>query len=173
MVGEADRMIVLDDLDSAALLINDLARHEPHDTLVLWRQGLINRELETVEGRIKSERAFQKLVKINPKNAKYHLELAKTLIAQSFEMQGRSELAWAIELDPTNVEAYLLLTHLYRRPFFIDDDRDRGDSARFVLEQLLRSKPTSDSGLTMLAELCAVRNQLDSAEQAAAKGAGG
>lgn len=169
MVGEADRMIVLDDLDSAALVINDLARHEPNDTLVLWRQGLINRDLETVEGRIQSERAFRKLVKINPKNAKYHLELAKTLIAQSFEMNGRSELAWAIELDPTNVEAYLLLTHLYRRPFFIDDDRDRGDSARFVLEQLLRNKPTSDSGLTMLAEVCAVRNQLDSAEQAATK----
>lgn len=167
MVGEADRMIVLDDLDSAALVINDLARHEPYDTLVLWRQGLINRDLETVEGRIQSERAFRKLVKINPKNARYHLELAKTLIAQSFEMNGRSELAWAIELDPTNVEAYLLLTHLYRRPFFVDDDRDRGDSARFVLEQLLRNRPLSDSGLTMLAELCAVRNQLDSAEQAA------
>lgn len=169
MVGEADRMIVLDDLDSAALVINDLARHEPHDTLVLWRQGLINRDLETVEGRIQSERAFRKLVKINPKNARYHLELAKTLIAQSFEMNGRSELAWAIELDPTNVEAYLLLTHLYRRPFFVDDDRDRGDSARFVLEQLLRNAPTSDSGLTLLAELCAVRNQLDSAEQAATR----
>ncbi len=169
MVSEADRMIVLEDLDSAALLINDLARHEPEDTMVLWRQGLINRDLGSVEGRIKSERAFRKLVKINPKSSKYHLELAKTLIARTFEMQGRSELARAIELDPTNVEAHLLLTYLYRRPFFVDDDRDRGDSARFVLEQLLQAKPASDSGLILLAELCAVRDQPDSVEQAAFK----
>lgn len=169
MVSEADRMIVLDDLDSAALLINDLARQEPEDTSILWRQGVINRELGTVEGRIKSERAFRKLVKSDSKNAKYHLELAKTLIAQSFEMQGRSELAWAIELDPTLDEAYLLMTHLYRRPFFINDDRERSDSARFILAQLLLTKPASDSGLVLLAELCAVRNQFDSAAWAASR----
>ena len=169
MVSEADRMIVLDDLDSAALLINNLARQEPEDTIILWRQGIINRDLGTVEGRIKSERAFRKLVKINSKNAKYHLELAKTLIAQSFEMQGRSELTWAIELDPTIDEAYLLMTHLYRRPYFVNDDRDRGDSARYILEQLLLAKPVSDSGLVLLAELCAVRNQFDSATWAASK----
>lgn len=169
MVGEADRMIVLDDLDSAALLINDLARQEPEDTSVLWRQGIINRDLGTVEGRIKSERAFRKLVKIDSKNARYHLELAKTLIAQSFEMEGRSQLAWAIELDPTIDEAYLLMTHLYRRPYFVNDYRDRGDSARYILEQLLLAKPHSDSGFVLLAELCAVRNEFDSAAWAAAK----
>ena len=167
MVSETDRMIVLDDLDSAALLINDLARKTPDDTLVLFRQGIINRQLETVEGRIKSERAFRKLVRINSNNAVYHLELAKTLIEQSFEMEGRGQLAWAIEIDPLLEEAYLLMARLYRRPFFLDNDRDRADSALYVLTQLLKAAPDSDSGKVILAELCAARGELDSAETAA------
>ncbi|MGB5107771.1 MAG: GWxTD domain-containing protein [Candidatus Zixiibacteriota bacterium] len=167
MVAETDRMIVLDDLDSAALLINDLARKTPDDTLVLFRQGIINRQLETVEGRIKSERAFRELAGIDSKNARYHLELGKTLIAQSFEMEGRGQLAWAIDLDPTLEEAYLLMARLYRRPYFVDDDSDRADSALYILGRLLKAAPKSDSGLIILAELCAARGELDSAETAA------
>jgi GWxTD domain-containing protein len=167
MISAADSMIVLDDPDSAALLINDLALKVPSDTLVLRRQGLINRELESVEGRIKSERAFRKLVEIDPDNADYHLELGKTLIAKSFEAQGRGELATAIRLDPTLEGAYLRLAELYRRPYFLNDYTDRADSALETLTQLLEANPHSQAGKVQLAELYAARGVLDSAAQVA------
>lgn len=167
MVSAADSMILLDDLDSAAMLINDLALKVPRDTLVLRRQGQINRELESVEGRIKSERAFRRLVEADPKNATYHLELGKTLIAKSFEAQGRGELATAIWLDPTLEEAYIRLADLYRRPYFLNDYSDRADSALATLGSLLRANPQSSEGMVQLAELCAAKGALDSADHAA------
>ncbi len=164
LVLEADRLIALEDLDSAATLINDMALHNPRDTMLLLRQGLINRQLESVEGRRKSETALRRLVQMHPRNPQYHLELAKTLIAQTFEMEGRGELARTIAIDPENEEPYLILADLYRRPYFVNDFVDRGDSAVEILNALLKRKPLSLSGLTKLAEVHAVAGRIDSAE---------
>ncbi len=157
-----DRMVVLDDLDSAALLINDLALQHPRDTAILMRQGLINRELGSVEGRRKSELAFRRLVQLEPKSALYHLELGKTLVAQTFEMEGRGELARSIDLDPENEEPYLIMADLYRRPYFINDYADFADSALEVLHSLLREDSDNVSALVRLSEISAVRGWVDS-----------
>lgn len=164
MVLEADRLVVLADLDSAAILLNELALRNPRDTMLLLRQGLINRELQTVEGRRKSETALKRLVEMYPKNPQYHIELAKTLIAQSYEMQGRGELARAIELEPDDETPYLILADLYRRPYFLNDFEDRRDSAIVVLKALVGQKPNSLAGLVRLAEVYGVSGKLDSAE---------
>ncbi len=164
LVLEADRLVVLEDLDSAAILLNELALRNPRDTMLLLRQGLINRQLETVEGRHKSETALRRLVEMHPKNPKYHIELGKTLIAQSFEMQGRGELARAIELEPANETPYLMLADLYLRSYFLNDFEDRRDSAIVVLKALVGRKPNSLAGLTRLAEVYGVSGKLDSAE---------
>ncbi len=169
LVIEADRLIALDDLDSAATLINEMALQNPRDTVLLLRQGTINRQLESVEGRRKSETALRRLVQLHPRNPQYHLELAKTLIAQTFEMEGRGELARTIALDPENEEPYLLLADLYRRPYFVNDFVDRGDSAVEILNALLKQKPLSLPGLTKLAEVHAVAGRIDSAEISATR----
>jgi len=164
LVLEADRLVVLEDIDSAAVLLNELALRNPRDTMLLLRQGLINRELETVEGRRKSETALKRLVDMHPKNPQYHIELAKTLIAQSYEMQGRGELARAIELEPGNEAPYLMLADLYRRPYFLNDFEDRRDSAIVVLRALIGRIPNSLTGLVRLAEIYCISGKLDSAE---------
>src|SRR5690606_17596075 len=105
-----------------------------------------------------------RLVDMYPKNPQYHIELAKTLIAQSYEMQGRGELARAIELEPGNETPYLMLADLYRRPYFLNDFEDRRDSAIVVLKALIGQKPNSLAGLTRLAEIYGVSGKLDSAE---------
>lgn len=169
LVSETDRMIILDDLDSASHIINTVAKGAPQDTFVLLRQGVINRQLGTVEGRIKSENALRKLVDLEPENADYRLELAKTLVAQTFEMEARGHLSRVIEMTPDKDEPYLILAGLYRRPYFLDDDLDRADSAQEVLKALLDRDANSLDGQIMYGELCAVRGQTNSADDAADK----
>lgn len=163
LVGETDRMLILDDLDSAAHIINQLAREAPRDTSVLRRQGEINRELGSVEGRRKSANAFRQLLKRDRHNPQYRLELARTLIEQTYEQEARYHLSYAIDLDSAQEEPYLLLSELYRQPYFLKGFEEDGDSAEQVLKALVRNVPQSVAGWTRLSELKAIRGDTSGA----------
>lgn len=163
LVSDAKRLVVLEDVDSAAIVINEAARQAPRDTSVLRQQGIINRQLGTVEGRRKSAHALQELVELDRKNPDYRVELARTLIAQTFDLEAKYHLSLAIDLDSTLEEAYLMLGNLYRRPYFEDGYQQDADSAKDILTRLVRNVPESVSGNVMLAELLAIEGDVDSA----------
>ncbi len=165
LVSDANRLVVLDDLDSAAVVINEAARHAPRDTAILRQQGIINRKLGTVEGRRKSAQALRELVKADRMNPYYRVELAKTLLAQTFALEARFQLSLAIDLDSSYEEAYLLMANTYRHPYFEDGFTEDADSAQEVLTALTRNVPRSVPGLVKLAELLAIRGEIDSAGQ--------
>ncbi len=169
LISDANRLVVLDDVDSAAIVINEAARQAPRDTAVLRQQGIINRKLGTVEGRRKSAAALRQLVEADRRNPDYRVELARTLIAQTFDLEARYHLSLAIDLDSTLEEAYLMLGNSYRQPYFEDGWAPDADSAQEVLSILTRKVPESIRGLVMLAELLVIRGETDSAAALAEK----
>jgi GWxTD domain-containing protein len=161
----ADTLLTRDQPDSAAKLINELARAVPKDTVLLWRQAVVNSQLESVEGRRKAARAFRKLSELSPNDPRYHLNLAKILIDQTRIGDARRELYRAIDLAPADEEASLILADQYLKPFFTKDDGNRADSAEQVLTRLSTNNPKAIAGLSKLGGVEAVRGKTESARR--------
>jgi GWxTD domain-containing protein len=159
----ADTLLTRDQPDSAARLINELVRAVPKDTVLLWRQAVVNSQLESVEGRRKAARAFRKLSELSPNDPRYHLNLAKVLIDQTRGGDARKELYRAIDLAPADEEASLILADQYLKPFFTKDEGDRADSAEQVLIRLITNNPSGVAGMSKLGGVEAVRGKIESA----------
>lgn len=168
-IARTDSLMARDDLDSAALLINDLARQTPEDTAVLWQQGIANYRLESVEGRRKAAVALGRLLEVDPDNPRYQLEMGRVLIDQTYEERARDHLFKAIELDPVNETPYLLIADLYLKRFFSRDDRDHADSAEQTLQRLTYNNSHSLAGFCKLAGIEAVRRKITDAKEHVAK----
>jgi GWxTD domain-containing protein len=159
----ADTLLTRDQPDSAAALINELVRAVPKDTVLLWRQAVVNSQLESVEGRRKAARALRGLSELSPNDPRYHLCLAKILIDQTRGGDARRELYRAIDLAPADEEAYLILADQYLKPFFTKDEGDRADSAEQVLTRLITNNPKAVAGLSKLGGVEAVRGKIETA----------
>jgi len=161
----ADTLLLRDQPDSAARLINELVRSAPTDTLLLWRQAEVNTRLESVEGRRKAARALRGLAELSPNDPRYHLNLARVLIDQTRGGDARKELYRTIDLAPADEEAYLILADQYLKPFFTKDEGDRADSAEQVLIRLIINNPKAAAGLSKLGGVEAVRGKIESARE--------
>jgi GWxTD domain-containing protein len=161
----ADTLLARDQADSAARLINELARAVPKDTVLLWRQAEINTQLGSVEGRRKAARALRGLAKLSPNAPRYHLSLAKVMIDQTRGSDARKELYRAIDLAPAEQEASLILADHYLKPFFTKDDGDLADSAELVLARLITHNPRALAGLSKLGGVEAVRGKFEDARR--------
>ena len=164
-LARADTLSAREQPDSAARLVNELARALPGDTLLLARAAMLNSQLGSVEGRRKAAQAFRKLIDLSPDDPRYHYSLAKILIDQTREGEARTELYRTMALTPTEEAPYLILADLYLKPFFTKEQPDRADSAEQVLTRLVTLNPRSTAGLSKLGGIEAVRGNIDSARK--------
>jgi len=159
-LAQVDSLAAAGNFEDAASLIESIDERLFPDTVIMLRKGIIYRQLDDVESRRKSEHFFRRLIDRYPTDPRFFLELARTLLAQTFDYEAESQLRRAIELNPTDETPYLLLYNIYAPSYFFNGWETEADQAESTLQALLRQVPSSRNGLCKLASLEAVRGRL-------------
>jgi GWxTD domain-containing protein len=162
-LAQVDSLAAAGSFKDAAALIEGIDESLFPDTVVLLRKGIIYRQLDDVESRHKSAHYFRKLVDRYPTTPRFYIELARTLLAQSFDDEAKLQLRKAIELNPIDETPYLLLFNIFASRYYINSWKSEADKAESTLQTLLRQVPSSRNGLCKLASLQAVRGNLSAA----------
>jgi GWxTD domain-containing protein len=162
-LSQVDSLTAAGSFEDAAALIESIEDRLLPDTVLLPRKGIIYRQINDVESRRKSAHCFRKLIERYPTATPFYIELARTLIAQTFDDEAKAQLRRAVDLNPTDEVPYLLLFDIFVSRFYYNAWKSEADKAESTLQALLRQVPTSQKGLYKLASLEAVRGKLSAA----------
>ena len=113
--------------------------------------------LLALERREDAERAFQRALQLDPRYALAHLNLAR-LHALGDAQRAFPHAQAAVQADPTNAEAWLVLADLLRR-------RNEHDNALRAINLALERAPQRPSGWTQRASLLAEMDRPDAARE--------
>jgi GWxTD domain-containing protein len=162
-LAQVDSLTAAGNFEDAAILIERIDERLLPDSALLLRKGIIYRELDDVESRRKSAHFFRTLVERYSTTPRFWIELAQTLLAQSFDDEAKLQLKRAIELNPNDETPYLFLFDIFVSRYYINSWNSEADKAESTLQVLLRQVPKSRSGLCKLASLQAVRGRIGAA----------
>ncbi|MFQ5823672.1 MAG: GWxTD domain-containing protein [bacterium] len=71
--------------------------------------ALLYIKLGTIEGRMKATRSLEKALRLDRKNVRYHLSMAKLLLKKGMQGAAKSRFKKVLKLDANNAEAYYYL----------------------------------------------------------------
>ncbi len=162
-LAQVDSLAAAGCFEDAAALIESIDERLFPDTVVLLRKGIIYRQLDDVESRRKSAHFFHTLIDRYPTTPRFCIELARTLLAQSFDDEAKLQLRKAIELNPIDETPHLLLFNIFASRYYINSWQSEANQAESTIQALLRQVPSSPNGLCKLASLQAVRGKLGAA----------
>ena len=162
-LAQVDSLAAAGSFEDAATLIESIDERLFPDTAILLRKGIIYRQLDDVESRRKSAHFLRTLIDRYPTTPRFCIELARTLLAQSFDDEAKLQLRRAIELNPTDETPYLLLFDIFASRYYINSWKSEANQAESTIQALLRQVPASRTGLCKLASLEAVRGKLGAA----------
>ena len=162
-LARVDSLVAAGSFEDAATLIESIDERLFPDSVVLLRKGTIYRQLDDVESRRKSAHFLRTLIDRYPTTPRFCIELARTLLAQSFDDEAKLQLRRAIELNPIDETPYLLLFNIFASRYYINSWQSEANQAESTIQALLRQVPLSPNGLCKLASLQAVRGKLGAA----------